>query len=184
MSLDALDPHTALIVVDLQKGTVRNPLVHPVEEVVAHGVELLAAFRRHGLPVVLVNGNGPPPGRTEYSHRELPVDWSELIPEVDPQTGELTVTKTGWGAFTGTGLHDRLGALGVTQVVIAGLATSFGVESTARAAYDHGYNVVLVVDAMSDVSMDSHENSLTRVYPALGQLSTTDQVIALLDLRG
>jgi nicotinamidase-related amidase len=69
-------------------------------------------------------------------------------------------------------------------VVIAGLATSFGVESSALAAYDHGYNVVLVVDAMSDVSMESHENSLTRVYPALGQLSTTDQVVALLDIRG
>jgi nicotinamidase-related amidase len=183
MTLDALDPHTALIVVDLQKGTVRNPLVHPVEDVVAHGVELLSAFRRLGLPVVLVNGSGLPPGRTEYGQRELPADWGELIAEVDPRASDIIVTKTGWGAFIGTGLHDRLRELGVTQVVIAGLATSFGVESTARAAYDHGYHVVLAVDAMSDVSMESHEHTLTRVFPALGQLSTTDHVVGLLHPR-
>lgn len=183
MAPDQIDSHTALIVVDLQKGTVRNPLVHPVQQVIAHVVELLMAFRRHGLPVVLVKGNGMPAGRTTYGPRELPADWGVLIPELDHHADDLLVTKDGWGAFTGTGLHARLRELGVTEVVVAGLATSYGVESTARAAYDLGYHVVLAVDAVSDLSTDAHEHSLTRIYPALGQLATTEEIVALVNDR-
>jgi nicotinamidase-related amidase len=130
---------------------------------------------------VLVHATGQPSGRTEYSPRKLPAGWSALIPELDPQPSDITITKTGWGAFTGTDLNDKLTRLGVTQVVLAGLATSFGVESTARTAYDHGYNVVLASDAMSDMSLESHDHSLTRVFPTLGQVRTTDQIVALLD---
>lgn len=180
MTVDQLDPKTALIIVDLQKGTVRNPLVHPAESVIASCVRLASVFRANGLPVVLINAEGTPPGRTAYGTRELPSDWAELVPELQVAADDLLVTKSGWGAFTGTDLHRQLLDLEVTQVVVAGLATSYGVESTARAAYDLGYHVVVATDAVSDVSADGHDGSLARVYPALGQLSTVDEIAALL----
>jgi isochorismate hydrolase len=84
-------------------------------------------------------------------------------------------------------IRDRAGPLkerGVTQVVIAGVATSFGVESTARQAYDDGYNVTLAIDAMTDVRAESHEHSVTRVFPVLGETGSTADILALLDAIG
>lgn len=181
MTLELIDAGTALVVVDLQNGTVRNPLAHPVEDVLAACVRLLSAFRERGLPVVLVNADGTPPGRTTYGSRELPADWAELLTDLGPAATDLLVTKEGWGAFTGTNLHERLLDLEVTEVVVAGIATSYGVESTARAAYDLGYHVVIAVDAVTDVSIEGHEHSLTRVYPALGELGTVEEIVGLLD---
>jgi len=71
--------------------------------------------------------------------------------------------------------------LGVTQVVIAGIATSIGVESTARYAYELGFNVTLAVDAMTDMNLDAHINSVTRIFPRLGETGTTQEIIDLLD---
>jgi nicotinamidase-related amidase len=94
------------------------------------------------------------------------------------------VTKRAWGAFTGTGLDAHLKGLGVTEVVIVGIATSAGVESTARQAHELGYNVALAIDAMTDRSAEAHANSLTRIFPRLGETETTQEIIALLDKRG
>lgn len=172
---------TALVIVDLQQGTTSNPLVHPVEDVVAGCVRLAAAFRAARLPVVLVNAEGAPPGRTTYGPRPQPEGWADLVPELSPTSSDLLVTKEGWSALTGTNLHERLLDLGVTELVLAGLATSYGVESTARSAYDLGYHVVVATDAVSDVSVAGHEGSLARVYPALGTLATTDEIVHAID---
>ena len=67
MAITTLDPKTALVVIDLQKGIVALPTAHPVNEVVKHASELLDAFRSHGLPVVLVNVVGGAPGRAEQA---------------------------------------------------------------------------------------------------------------------
>jgi nicotinamidase-related amidase len=83
-------------------------------------------------------------------------------------------------AFAGTSLHDRLQDLGVTQVVLTGISTTAGVESTARAAYDLGYHVVLATDAMTDRDADAHQNSITRIFPKLGETATTDEILAKL----
>jgi nicotinamidase-related amidase len=91
------------------------------------------------------------------------------------------VTKRQWGAFTNTGLEEYLKNLGVTQVVIAGIATSIGVESTARHAHEFGFNVTLAVDAMTDTNPDAHINSITRIFPRLGETGTTQEIIDLLD---
>jgi nicotinamidase-related amidase len=90
------------------------------------------------------------------------------------------VTKRTWGAFTNTGLDQHLRKLGVTQVVIAGVATSVGVESTARHAYENGFHVTLAVDAMTDTSPDTHTNSISRIFPRLGETGTTREIIDLL----
>ena len=140
------------------------------------------AFRRHGLPVVLVNVAGGAPGRTEQarSPRRLPAGWADLVPELNQQPEDHTVTKRTWGAFTNTDLEEHLKKLGVTQVVIAGVATSIGVESTARYAYELGFNVTLAVDAMTDMNADAHTNSIARIFPRLGETGTTREIIDLL----
>lgn len=183
MALTALDPITALIVIDLQKGIVTMPTVHPAADVVARAAELARAFRRHRLPVVLVNVTSGAPGRTEQSRSTAgrPDDWAELVPELDRQPSDHTVTKRTWGAFSNTGLREYLEKLGVTQVVIAGISTSAGVESTARCAHELGFNVTLAVDAMSDTNLDAHTNSITRIFPRLGETGTTSEIIALLE---
>ena len=185
MPLTTIDERAALIVIDLQKGIAGSPTVHPFADIVSHASQLAAAFRERGLPVVLVNVAGPPTGRTDASRtgprRPAPAaDWADLMDELDAQTGDLRITKATWGAFTGTPLDVRLRDLGVTQIFLTGVATSIGVESTARAAHEHGYHVVLVTDAMTDRDASAHENSLTRIFPRLGETATTDEVLATL----
>ncbi|HVC17402.1 MAG TPA: cysteine hydrolase [Rhodanobacter sp.] len=185
MAVTTLDPNTALIVIDLQKGILALPVAQPVDTVVKHARALLDAFRHHRLPVVLVNVAGGPPGRTEQPPRSNPppADWAELIPELDPQPGDHRVTKQTWDAFTHTDLHAWLQTRGVTQVVVVGVATSIGVESTARAAHELGYHVTLAVDAMADRSDESHQHSIAKVFPRLGETGSTQDIIDLLDRR-
>jgi len=183
MTVTTLDPNTALIVIDLQKGIVGFPTVHPIGGVLASATVLTAAFRRRGLPVVLVNVTGVAPGRTERSHslEGLPTDWADLVPELNAQPNDLLVTKRTWGAFTNTDLKARLKALGVTQLVLAGVATSIGVESTARHAYELGFNVTLALDAMTDLSLEAHDNSVARIFPRLGETGSAQEIVDLLD---
>ncbi|KVL43028.1 hydrolase [Burkholderia territorii] len=186
MSTTRLDTQTALVVIDLQKGIVALPAAHPVAPVIEHTRELLDAFRSRGLPVVLVNVAGGAPGRTQQQVRldALPADWTDLLPELNRQPSDHVVTKRTWGAFTGTGLDAHLKAAGVTQIVLAGIATSIGVESTARQAHELGYNVTLAIDAMTDLNADAHANSVERLFPRLGETGSTQEIIALLDRRG
>jgi len=136
MPLTTLDTKTALVVIDLQKGIVAVPTVHPVGEIVQRAASLATAFRRHGLPVVLVNVAGRAPGRTEAGPASFspPPDWAELVPELQAQPDDHRVTKLRWGAFYSPALNDYLQGLGITQIVLAGIRTSIGVESTARSA--------------------------------------------------
>ena len=183
MAVTTLDPSTALIVIDLQKGIVTMPTAHSAAAVVARAADLARAFRSHGLPVVLVNGTGGAPGRVEQSRSASarPADWADLVPELDRQPSDYTVTKRTWGAFTNTGLREYLERLGVTQVVIAGISTSAGVESTARFAHELGFNVTFATDAMTDTSLDAHTNSIVRIFPRLGETGTTAEILGLLE---
>ncbi|MFG1423435.1 isochorismatase family protein [Roseixanthobacter liquoris] len=181
MAVTTLDPRTALILIDLQNGIVSLPTAHPVGEVVRQAAILAEVFRARGLPVVLVNVAGGAPGRTEQPPRswDFPAGWTDLVPELNAQPGDHRVTKRSWGAFTKTGLEDHLRGLGVTQVVLAGVATSIGVESTARQAYELGFNVTLATDAMTDMRAEAHDNSILRIFPRLGELGATQEIVDL-----
>jgi nicotinamidase-related amidase len=179
MPLTTLDPSAALVVIDLQKGIIGLPAVHPVAEIIARSAQLARAFRERGLPVVLVNVNGRAPGRADSGPPKFvfPSDWSELVPELDPQPSDLRVTKQRWGAFIGTNLNDLLRQRGVTQIFLAGISSSAGVESTARSAYDHGFNVVFVTDAMTDRNAEVHRFVVEQIFPRMGETDTTENVL-------
>ena len=187
MSLSTIDPTSALVVIDLQNGIAGRPAAHDTREVVARAAELADAFRERGLPVVLVTAAGRAPGRTEAGRSAavaspapaaLPEGFMDLVPELEG--GGIRIVKRTWGAFHGTDLHEQLQAAGTTQIVLAGIATSKGVESTARAAYEHGYHVTLATDAMTDSTLAAHVNSVELAFPELGETGTSAEVIALL----
>ena len=185
MPVTSLDPNTALIVVDLQKGIVSSPTLHPIDGVIECTRALLDAFRACGLPVVLVNVDGVAPGRTERGTRyaSLPAGFSDLIPELDRHPADVVMTKRTWGAFASTDLEAVLRAKGVTQVVLAGVATGTGVESTARQAYEQGFHVTLALDAITDGRTEAHEYSVTHVFPRLGETGSTRDILDLLQAR-
>ncbi|MFJ7942638.1 isochorismatase family protein [Streptomyces sp. NPDC096354] len=182
MTATTLDPKTALVVVDLQKGIVALPTAHPAADVIANSATLADAFRAKDLPVVLVRVTGGAPGRTEGAQRsgQPAADWADIVPELGPRDGDIVVTKQQWGAFYGTDLDLQLRRRGVTHVVVTGIATSIGVESTARAAHEHGYNVTVVTDAVTDMDGGAHDNSIEKIFPRLGETDTTEAVVKLL----
>jgi nicotinamidase-related amidase len=189
MAVTTIDPKTALVVIDLQNGITAMPGAPvPTPDVIKNSVELAQAFRERGLPVVLVNvtfaedGADGLPGRTDQQRpaRQLPAGWDAVIADLEGHAGDIRVTKRNWSAFYGTDLDLHLRRRGVTQIVLTGIATSIGVESTARAAHEHGYHVTLATDAMTDINADAHQNSVDRIFPMLGELGTTAEIIELL----
>ena len=188
MPITALDARTALVVIDMQRGVVALQTAHPMPGVVDRCALLARAFRDAGKVVVLVNvkirpgidalkprADVQPPART------ITPDFFELIPELGADhERDVLVTKRQWGAFYGTDLDLQLRRRGITGIVMCGVATSIGVESTARDAYERGYNLSFASDAMTDMSAESHENSLKRIFPRMGEVGRTDEVVALL----
>jgi nicotinamidase-related amidase len=186
MPLTALDPNTALIVIDLQKGIVAGQFIHPIGGIVERTRELIDFFRARKLPVVLVNVAGRPPGRTEQGPRSsisFAEGWTDFLPELDREANDIVVTKRSWGAFATTDLERQLKARGATQVVVTGVVTSGGVEATARQAYERGFNVSLALDAMTDIRAEAHEYSIKNVFPRVGETGSTQEIISLLEKR-
>jgi nicotinamidase-related amidase len=183
MPVTVIDPQTALIVIDLQQGHAGVQVApHPLADVVARSAELARAFRERGLPVVLVAVAGAPPGRTDGGvvHGTFPDGFTDLLPELGRQADDIVVTKHARSAFTGTGLAETLRGLGVTQVIVTGISTSGGVESTARDAHEQGFNVTLPIDAMTDSKLARHEHSVTQIFPRIAESGTTADILKAL----
>ncbi|AXY23446.1 MULTISPECIES: isochorismatase family protein [Komagataeibacter] len=183
MTITTLDPKTALIVIDMQKGIVDLPLVHPIKPIIERTQDLLNTFRARGLPVVLARVVGTAPGRTEsprFDPDGVPDDFADLIPALNQQSSDIVCAKRSWGAFATTDLESRLKGMGVTQVVVIGVATATGVEATARQAYEAGFNVTLASDVMTDIREEAHDYSLKHVFPRLGEVGTTSDIIGMM----
>lgn len=184
MPITVLDPKTALVVIDLQNGIVAMAAGQDLRPLIANAASLVAEFRAHKQPVVLVTVNpSRAPRRADQARPvpELPPEWLALIPEMSAVSGDHCITKQSWGAFTGTGLEAWLRSQGVTQIVLCGIATSIGVETTARQAFEAGFNIAFAVDAMTDLHAEAHENSITRIFPRLGETGTAADIIARLN---
>ncbi|HWE45830.1 MAG TPA: isochorismatase family protein [Caulobacteraceae bacterium] len=179
MPVTTLDPKTALIVLDLQKGIAGYPLLHPMADMVARSNELARAFRAKCLPVVLVTVDDTPPGRTEQARGtpNRPADFADLVPNLDHQPGDILIRKKSSGAFARTELEAKLRALGVTQVVLTGVSTSSAVESTGRQAYELGFNVTFPLDATTDARQEAFDHSVEKVFPRLGERGSTQDVL-------
>jgi nicotinamidase-related amidase len=177
---------TALILIDLQKGIVRMPTEpHSGEAVLARGQHLAQRFRVAGAPVVLVNVafsrdfsdalKVPVDRPPQLPAGGFPEDWTELADGL-AEPSDLRITKRQWGAFYGTELDLQLRRRGVTTVIIGGIATNIGVESTARAAHERGYAVVLAEDATAGRSAEMHAFAFEQIFPLLGRVVKSAEI--------
>lgn len=185
LSLTLNPASTALVLIDLQNGILGRSLApYTSDEVVERSIQLSDGLRDAGATIVFVHvlisdvlhlpvdlpirdPNSPPP----------PAEASELISTLTIQSSDLVVTKRQWGAFYGTELDQQLRRRGIRTIVLGGIATNFGVESTARDAFDRGYEVVFVEDAMSTVSAEAHRFATENIFPRMGRVRTTQAVL-------
>ena len=179
-------PTTALILVDLQNVIVGLPLApYSAEAVISKGMDLARRFRAAKAPVVLVNVafsadhgdalKAPVDQPPQTPSGGFPEGWTELVDGL-AEPSDLRVTKHQWGAFYGTGLDLQLRRRGVTSVVIGGIATNMGVESTARAAHEHGYAVVLAEDGTTGLSAEMHAFAFDQIFPLIGRVTKSDEI--------
>jgi nicotinamidase-related amidase len=179
-----LDPRsTALVLIDLQKGVLAMPVVpHPAAEVYERSRRFAQRCRAVKAPVVWVRVSFssdfadaprlPVDQPTHYA--ALPPGWDQF-PE-PPRASDLVVTKRQWGAFYGTDLDLQLRRRGVRCIVLGGIATNIGVESTARSAAEHGYELVVPEDLCSCVSAETHAFSFKHVFPRIARITTSDEI--------
>lgn len=187
-TLDLDKKSTALVVIDLQKGIAssgRTFAPHSAEVVVQNAARLAEAFRKHGMPVFLVHVVASAADRLNVTADEqgwrpttpLPPDASDFVPEVGPKTGDVVITKKQWGAFYGTELELQLRRRGMGSIVLCGISTNYGVESTARFAYEYGFQQVFAEDAMAAASMEAHQASINFVFKRVGRVRQTDEIL-------
>jgi nicotinamidase-related amidase len=182
-----LDPRfSALVLVDLQQGILSNTLT-PVtsQELVARGQALAERFRAAKATVVLVNVAFSPDGADMLRQPVdqpppipaggFPAGWSEFPPDL-MQPGDLRITKRQWGAFYGTELDLQLRRRRIRTIVLGGVATQIGVESTARQAYELGYELVIVKDATTSSVAQGHEMSMKHIMPRLGRIVESSDI--------
>ncbi len=180
---------SALVVIDLQKGII-NRLTAPYEaETVIKNAALLAeAFRSKHMPVFLIHVSASTDGKDSLHPivdepmqiHTPPPDWSEIVPEMGPKSEDFVITKHQWGAFYGTELDLELRRRGITTIVLCGISTNIGVESTARFAYEYGYNQVFVEDAMTSMSAEDHYFAIKNIFPRIGLVRDAKTVLASL----
>jgi nicotinamidase-related amidase len=180
-----LDPRTtALVLIDLQNGILSMPIApRGGAEVLAAGKELARRFRAAGAPVVLVRVGWSGDGRDALSQPVdqprptppggYPAGWSELADGLSGPA-DITILKRQWGAFHGTELDLQLRRRGVSTIVLGGVATNFGVESTARQAWELGYAIILAEDVTASASADMHQFSIDRIMPRIARISPSD----------
>jgi nicotinamidase-related amidase len=191
MALDLDKKTTALVVIDLQKGIAssgRTFAPHSAAVVVQNAAKLAEAFRKNGMPVFLVHVVSTPAERLDVVSDDpgwrpsvpLPADASDFVPEIGPKEGDLTIAKKQWGAFYGTELELQLRRRGMRTIVLCGISTNYGVESTARFAYEYGFQQVFAEDAMSSSSAEMHHAAINITFKRIGRIRTTDEILEAL----
>jgi nicotinamidase-related amidase len=187
LSLDART--TALVLIDLQRGIVaRQTAPRSAAQVVAQAARLANRCRETGVTVVLVRVAYSADGRDRLAQPvdaapwsgAVSPDFSELVPEIGPKPGDVVVTKRQWGAFYGTELDLVLRRRGVRAIVLGGISTNFGVESTARDAWERSYELVFAEDAMAAMAAEAHQFAVGAIFPRLGRVRSTDEILKAL----
>ncbi|HUI64150.1 MAG TPA: hydrolase [Bacteroidota bacterium] len=182
---------TALVVIDLQKGIVQMPTEpHSPGIVVANAAKLAQAFRRNQMPVFLVRVTPSPDGKdilkpiADSKGPAMPPrgpEWGEIVAELGPEPSDFVITKRQWGAFHGTELDLQLRRRYIDTIVLCGISTNAGVESTARFAFEYGYQQLFAEDASSARSREDHEHTMKSIFPRLGRVRTTKEILSALE---
>ncbi|HEX6533274.1 MAG TPA: hydrolase [Gemmatimonadaceae bacterium] len=183
----SIDPTTtALVLIDLQRGIVSGDTVpHAAANVVKNAAALARRFRERGALVILVRVDPGPDGKlmprpaadAPRPSRVISPDFAELVPELGPEPGDVVVTKHQPNALYATDLEVHLARRGVRTIVLGGISTNIGVESTARAAYERGFEQWFVEDAMAARDAEMHRLAVTRFFPTIGRVRSTREIL-------
>lgn len=188
--VEKLDPRrTALVLIDLQKGIVPFAVgPYTGAEVLEKAGALIRRFHDLGSPVVLVRVGWSADGGDALRQpvdqvppaRNLPADWLEFPEELGAIDSDIRVIKRQWGAFYGTELELQLRRRGIEHIVLGGISTNIGVESTARNAWELGFGIVFAEDATSAASAEHHAFAIKNIFPRLGRVRSTAQIMDML----
>lgn len=190
-ALTKLNPEkTALVIIDLQKMILaRDTKPHSADQVVDRNAKLADAVRSAGGLVVCVHVSFSPDFQDRLTQTtDQPAiggtpqpGYDEIAPELKPAAERtITVRKRQWGAFHGTDLDMQLRRRGIDTILLTGISTNIGVESTARSAYEHGYQLYLVTDAMACMSVEEHDHTIKHIFPRIGHVCSSDEVMGRL----
>ncbi|MCX6177832.1 MAG: hydrolase [Chlorobiales bacterium] len=182
---------TALVIIDLQKGITALPAEpYEAQAVVINAAKLAEAFRKNQMSVFLVRVSASSDSKDRLSpitdcistgrKTTFSADWSEIVPELTPKDDDQIITKKQWGAFYGTDLDLQLRRRKIETIVLCGISTNIGVESTARCAYEYGFQQIFVEDAMSARSSTEHNNTIKTIFPRIGRVRKTQDILAIL----
>jgi nicotinamidase-related amidase len=172
---------TALVLIDLQKGVLAMPVApHSGVDVYERSMLVAERFRAVGALVVRVRVSfgkdhalAPrQPVDQPTNLAGLPAGW-DGFPDHPEENGDIVVTKRQWGAFHGTDLDLQLRRRGINCIVLGGISTNIGVESTARNAWELGYELVIAEDLCSSSSAEMHAFSLQHIMPRIARVTTT-----------
>ncbi len=181
---------TALVLIDLQQGIChpsRQSAPYDSAEVVRNASRLAQTFAEEGGFVVLVRVSTldgkdmlKPDTDGHLSPGAYPEGWDEIVPELANIQGTHVVTKRQWGAFYGTDLGLQLRRRGIDTIVLCGISTSIGVDTTAREAFQHGYHQIFVEDAMTASTKEEHDYVCRYIFPRIGKIRSTAEVLEAL----
>ena len=182
---------TALVVIDLQKGVTAMPSrPYTAQEVISNASKLVNAFRKNNMPVFLVHVETTKETMLNVISdqtftRPLPAspDWSEFVPELTPIPSDVVIAKKQWGAFYGTDLDLQLRRRIMDTIVLCGISTDIGVESTARFAYEYGYQQIFVEDAMASRSDEQHNAAVNFIFKRIGRVRKTDEIVNVINFE-
>lgn len=185
--LDLDKKSTAFVVIDLQKGIAamgRQLAPYGSDTVIRNAASIADAFRKNGMPVFLVHVVASEKDRLNLTVDEnpwsgggqRPADWADIVAELGPKDADVIITKRQWGAFYGTDLELQLRRRGIKTIVLCGISTTHGVESTARFAYEYGFEQVFAEDAMTAMSREMHDGSISN-FRRMGRVRKTQEIL-------
>jgi nicotinamidase-related amidase len=178
---------TALVVIDLQRGIIAMQAEpQPSDVVINNASRLVSVFRKRKMPVFLVRVTPSPDMKDSLKpvtdnppmNFDRSAGWAELMPALGPNPTDFVITKRQWSAFYGTELDLQLRRRGITTIVLCGIATNIGVESTARIAYELGYSQIFIEDAMAAGHREEHDNTIKFIFNRIGRVRKTEDVLA------
>jgi nicotinamidase-related amidase len=189
MTIEIEKATTALVVIDLQKGIAamgRNLAPYDAGTVIKNAATLADAFRKNNMPVFLVHVIASEKDRLNViaddqgwsSTGPRQADFADFVPELGSKDSDIVITKKQWGAFYGTDLELKLRRMGIKTIVLCGVSTTHGVESTARFAYEYGFQQIFAEDAMSAMTDEMHNSTVNNVFKRMGRVRKTAEILA------
>lgn len=176
---------TALVLIDLQKGILEMPTApHSSDAVLSNAKKLIDLFRKENGFVVFVrvkfhDGKDvlTPNAMRRLQGKKITREFADFADELTVSADDFVVNKRGFSAFFGTDLDLQLRRRGIDTIVLGGVSTHAGVDTTARDAYQLGYDQYFLTDMMFAQTEELHNFPIEHLFPIMGHTMTTEEFL-------